>query len=74
MGVVRVTVSCLILSKVGTADQDVRDNTEGVQSFMEKRPVNFTGSVIADTPQTYPWWEPVQTTMRVMPAVPKTKL
>lgn len=43
------------------------DAKEGVRSFMEKRPVNFTGSVTkdmgADTPfgAFYPWWKKIET-------------
>ncbi|KAF2400294.1 ClpP/crotonase [Trichodelitschia bisporula] len=50
------------------------DNTEGVKSFIEKRPVNFTGSVIMDAPGTYPWWEQIAVVPRTMPAPGKPKL
>lgn len=30
---------------------------EGVQSFLEKRPANFTQSTSTDMPPFYPWWE-----------------
>jgi enoyl-CoA hydratase/carnithine racemase len=33
-----------------------KDNTEGVKSFMEKRPPSFVGNMYDDAPQTYPWW------------------
>jgi enoyl-CoA hydratase/carnithine racemase len=36
------------------------DNKEGVQSFLEKRKVNFKGTVEKDAPAAYPWWRPVQ--------------
>jgi len=36
-----------------------RDNQEGVQSFLEKRPANFTGQVPKDAPDAYPWWQQV---------------
>jgi enoyl-CoA hydratase/carnithine racemase len=36
-----------------------KDNTEGVQSFMQKRPAKFTGQIPQDAPDGYPWWEPV---------------
>ncbi|MBS0473914.1 MAG: crotonase/enoyl-CoA hydratase family protein [Proteobacteria bacterium] len=32
------------------------DATEGVQSFLEKRPPVFPGRVSADMPNFYPWW------------------
>ncbi|EXJ92030.1 enoyl-CoA hydratase [Capronia epimyces CBS 606.96] len=36
-----------------------KDNLEGVESFLQKRPVNFTGQVPQDTPDWYPWWQQV---------------
>jgi enoyl-CoA hydratase/carnithine racemase len=36
-----------------------KDNNEGVQSFMEKRPANFSGQVPRDAPGAYPWWSQV---------------
>ena len=30
---------------------------EGVQSFLEKRPANFTQSTSTDMPPFYPWWD-----------------
>ncbi|KAF2100897.1 ClpP/crotonase [Rhizodiscina lignyota] len=35
------------------------DNKEGVKSFLEKRPVNFTGTLEESAPEAYPWWEPL---------------
>jgi enoyl-CoA hydratase/carnithine racemase len=32
------------------------DVTEGVTSFLEKRPPYFPGRVSADMPPTFPWW------------------
>ena len=33
-----------------------KDAHEGIQSFLEKRPPNFTMSPSADLPEFYPWW------------------
>jgi len=50
------------------------DNNEGVKAWVEKRPVRFTGSVIADAPGSYPWWEQINTVPRVMPEPSKSRL
>lgn len=34
------------------------DVREGVTSFLEKRPAQFTDRVSRDMPQFFPWWEP----------------
>jgi enoyl-CoA hydratase/carnithine racemase len=34
-----------------------KDAHEGIQSFLEKRPPQFTMSVSADMPDFYPWWK-----------------
>ncbi|KIW63630.1 hypothetical protein, variant [Phialophora macrospora] len=36
-----------------------KDNVEGVQSFLQKRQVNFTGQVPQDAPDGYPWWNQI---------------
>lgn len=36
-----------------------KDNVEGVESFLQKRPVNFTGQVPQDAPDAYPWWQQI---------------
>lgn len=36
-----------------------KDNNEGVQSFLQKRPARFTGEIPKDCPDGYPWWQPV---------------
>lgn len=36
-----------------------KDNVEGVESFLQKRPVNFTGQIPQDAPDGYPWWQPI---------------
>ena len=34
------------------------DVREGVKSFLEKRPAQFTGKVSRDMPDFFPWWRP----------------
>lgn len=36
-----------------------RDNKEGVESFMQKRPAKFTGTMDNTQVSAYPWWVPV---------------
>lgn len=33
-----------------------KDQTEGVKAFLEKRGAEFSASLDADAPATYPWW------------------
>ena len=33
------------------------DAREGVESFLEKRPANFTEQVSSDMPEYFPWWD-----------------
>lgn len=33
------------------------DVKEGVESFLEKRPAQFTGKVSTDMPEYFPWWD-----------------
>lgn len=35
------------------------DNKEGVESFMQKRPAQFTGTMENTTVSAYPWWNPI---------------
>lgn len=41
-----------------------RDNKEGVQSFMEKRPPKFEGTMDNTDLTAYPWWDPVDVVRR----------
>ncbi|KAI9820100.1 MAG: hypothetical protein M1832_003807 [Thelocarpon impressellum] len=41
-----------------------KDKEEGINAFLEKRPVNFTGTVDRDGPEAYPWWEPVDVSVK----------
>ncbi|KAK3723196.1 hypothetical protein LTR37_001919 [Vermiconidia calcicola] len=44
-----------------------KDNTEGVISFKEKRPAQFSATMQEDAPGAYPWWETVSTSSRPKP-------
>jgi hypothetical protein len=44
------------------ANRLARDNTEGVQSFMQKRQAEFTGNMENSKVTGYPWWMPLDTT------------
>jgi len=35
------------------------DNKEGVKSFLEKRPAQFSGTMENSAPAAYPWWMPI---------------
>ena len=50
------------------------DNKEGVASFMEKRKVNFTGTIHKDAPKAYPWWTPIDVMARPLAKAPSSKL
>ncbi|KAK0250806.1 hypothetical protein LTR35_010692 [Friedmanniomyces endolithicus] len=41
-----------------------KDNTEGVQSFLQKRPAKFVGSMQQDAPGSWPWYNPIETSNR----------
>jgi len=43
---------------------DTKDNVEGVKSFLEKRKVDFRGTMKDSAPTAYPWWEPVNVVER----------
>jgi hypothetical protein len=38
-----------------------RDNSEGVKSFLEKRPAKFSGTMDNTNVTGYPWWMPIDT-------------
>ncbi|RMZ82421.1 hypothetical protein DV737_g2131, partial [Chaetothyriales sp. CBS 132003] len=46
----------LLDSQIISALIGSKDNVEGIQSFLEKRPAQFEGRVPEDTPVGYPWW------------------
>ena len=53
------------------------DNEEGVRSFFDKRRPDFKGSfqsTVGDLPQGYPWWKPVDTSVRPHARGTKAKL
>ena len=41
-----------------------RDNKEGVESFLQKRPAKFTGTMENTDVSAYPWWMPIDTVGR----------
>jgi hypothetical protein len=34
----------------------INSGKEGVASFLEKRPANYTDTISKDMPDFYPWW------------------
>jgi len=50
------------------------DNKEGVQSFMQKRPAKFTGTMDTTTVSAYPWWNPIDVVGRPKLDASKPKL
>jgi len=64
----------LLDSRIIYAMFSSRDNKEGVQAFLQKRKVNFTGSIERDAPPAYPWWTPVDVVERTKAAAQKPKL
>ena len=43
-------------SKMTRALRGSPDSKEGVTSFLEQRPPEFTSKVSTDMPDWYPWW------------------
>jgi len=56
----------------GANSMSYRDNNEGVASFLEKRPVKFTGTLKDNAPGVFPWWAPVDTRGVTRPVAPKS--
>lgn len=50
-----------------------KDKAEGVEAFLGKRPVQFTGTMEKDAPAAYPWWEGVDISRRVKASVGDNK-
>ena len=51
-----------------------KDNVEGVESFLQKRAVNFTGQVPQDAPDGYPWWTQIDIGEKTLDSRGKSKL
>jgi enoyl-CoA hydratase/carnithine racemase len=62
----------LLESKLLLSLFDGKDQTEGVESFLQKRPANFQGNMRNDAPAAWPWWDSIN----INPAAdePKSKL
>ncbi|KAF1988435.1 ClpP/crotonase [Aulographum hederae CBS 113979] len=50
------------------------DCKEGVQSFFDKRPPNFTGNMVTNAPTVYPWWQPVDVIRKARAKIQGPKL
>jgi enoyl-CoA hydratase/carnithine racemase len=48
-----------------------KDNDEGVNAFLEKRPALFKGMFPEDAPAAYPWWEQPNTRLKPKVILPK---
>lgn len=49
------------------------DNKEGVDAFLQKREVKFTGNMERDAPTVWPWWDYVDTANRISPVAVESK-
>ena len=56
------------------ADMGYSDNKEGVQSFLQKRPPQFTGTMDNTEVSAYPWWNPIDVVRRPKVEGGKSKL
>lgn len=59
-------MSCLearkcLASVLTNVTDDCSDNSEGVKSFLEKRPAKFSGTMDNTNVTGYPWWMPIDT-------------
>jgi enoyl-CoA hydratase/carnithine racemase len=55
--------SHLLASKILVELFKGKDKLEGVESFLQKREANFTGTMSKDAPSAWPWWKPIETTV-----------
>lgn len=51
-----------------------KDNNEGVKSFFEKRPPNFTGTMTSDAPEAWPWYSQTDIGFIEKPSSKESKL
>jgi enoyl-CoA hydratase/carnithine racemase len=53
----------LLTSKILVELFKGKDKLEGVESCLQKRETNFTGTMSKDAPSAWPWWKPIETTV-----------
>ncbi len=54
---VRKWIACLLVD----VTNEYRDNSEGVKSFLEKRPAKFSGTMDNTNVTGCPWWMTIDT-------------